>query len=249
MVNLLITKNIFKVHILFYITALICFLTGFFKQFIIFTSIIIVHELGHLTGALIFKWNIEKIILLPFGGITIFKEQIDKSLVEEFIIAVLGPLFQIVFFMFFKDNYVFSLYNKIILIFNLMPIIPLDGSKILNILLNKFISFKSSHFMTLIISFLFIIIVILKCNLSLITILILFFILKEVIISLKKHRYYVNKFILEKYLYKKAYKNKKIINNIYYMKKQTNHIIKCKNRYYLEDEILNKMFDKQRKMC
>ena len=63
MVNLLITNNVFKIHILFYITAFICFLTGFFKYFIIFTSIIIVHELGHVTGALMFKWNIDKIIL------------------------------------------------------------------------------------------------------------------------------------------------------------------------------------------
>lgn len=244
MVNLLIIKNVFKIHILFYITAFICFLSGFFKYFIIFTSIIIIHELGHITGALIFKWNIDKIILLPFGGITIFNEKIDKSLKEEFIIAILGPLFQIVFYLIYKDNDIFNFFNKVILMFNLLPIYPLDGSKILNIIFNKFISFKKSHIITLYISFILIFIILIKYKASLISLLILFFIVKELIIELKKHKYYVNKFILEKYLHKKNYRNKKIIKNIYDMKKQTNHIIKSNNKYYLEDEILHLMFDK-----
>lgn len=243
MESMLAIKSIFKVHILFYITGLICILNGYFKHFIIFTSIILIHELGHITGALIFKWNIEKVILLPFGGITIFNEKIDKPLKEEFIIAILGPIFQIIFYLLFKDNYTFSLYNKIILIFNLIPIYPLDGSKIVNILLNKFISFKKSHLITLYIS-LIALLIIFRFNLSLITILILFFIVKEIIIDFKKHKHYINKFLLEKYLYKKVYKKKKIIKNIYSMKKQTNHIVKDKNKYYLESEILIKMFDK-----
>lgn len=244
MVNLLITKNIFKIHILFYITGLICFLTGFFKQFIIFTSIILIHEFGHITGALIFKWKIEKIVLLPFGGITIFNEKIDKPLYQEFIIAILGPMFQIIFYFIFKDNYVFSLYNKIILVFNLIPIVPLDGSKIVNILFNRYISFKRSHLCTIYISFIFLILLFIYNKFSLLTILILIFILKEIILEYKKHRYYVKKFILEKYLYKCIYKRKKVIKNIDDMKKQTNHIIKMGNKYYFEREILDKMFDK-----
>ena len=50
-----------------FIIGFICFLTGNFKNFIIFSSIIIVHELGHIIGALIFKWKIDKIILLPLA--------------------------------------------------------------------------------------------------------------------------------------------------------------------------------------
>lgn len=198
-------------------------------------------------GALIFKWNIDKIILLPFGGITIFNEKIDKSLKEEFIIAILGPLFQVIFFLLYKDNYIFNLYNKIILIFNLLPIYPLDGSKIINIILNKFFSFKNSHYVTLYSSLIFILLIILlvfKFNISLITLLVLLFIFKEIILDLKKHKYYINKFLLEKYLYKNIYKNKKVINNVTDMKKQTNHIIKYKNKYYFESEILIQMFDK-----
>lgn len=239
----MITKNIFKIHLLFYIVGFICFLTGFFKHFIIFTSIIIIHELGHIIAALLFKWHIKKIILLPFGGITIFDEKLDKSLFEEFMIAIMGPLFQIIFYLLFKDDYIFNLYNRIILIFNLIPITPLDGSKIVNILLNRFISYKRSHIITLLISVIFIFLILIN-KLSLITFLVLAFILKETILEFIKHKYYVNKFLLEKYLYNRVYKRKKIIKNVYNMKKQTNHIINYNNNYYFEYDFLIKMFDK-----
>lgn len=243
MVNLLTIKNSFKIHILFYFAAFIAFVTGYFKNFIIFTLIIIVHEFGHILAALFFKWKIEKVIILPFGGITIFNEDIDKSLVEEFIIAISGPIFQIVLYLIFKDNYLFNLYNKIILVFNLIPIYPLDGSKILNVILNKFISFKTSHLITIYISLILIFIIILN-NLNLMLFLIFIFLIKGVIIDYKKHKYYINKFFIEKLIHKKEYKNKKIINNIYKMKKQTNHLVRYKNKYYKDIEIIRNLFDK-----
>ena len=146
----MITKNIFKIHILYYVVAFISFLTGNFKNFIIFSSIIIVHETGHIIGAWLFKWKIDRVILLPFGGITIFNEHIDKPLKQELIIAFLGPLFQVIFYLIFKNNNVFNNYNIAILLFNLLPIHPLDGSKILNVFFNEFISFKNSHLSTII---------------------------------------------------------------------------------------------------
>ena len=148
----MITKNIFKIHVLYYVVALVSFLTGNFKNFIIFSAIIIVHETGHIVGAWIFKWKIDKVILLPFGGITIFKENIDKSLKQELIIALLGPLFQILFYLIFKDNATFNHYNMAILLFNLLPIYPLDGSKILNIFFNELVSFKKTHMLTIVVS-------------------------------------------------------------------------------------------------
>ena len=237
----MITKNTFKIHIFFYIIGFICFLTGNFKNFIIFRSIIIVHELGHIIGALIFKWKIDKIILLPFGGITIFKENIDKSLKEEFIIAILGPLFQIIFYLLYKDNLVFNYYNIAILLFNLLPIYPLDGSKIFNVLFNIFFSYKLSHILSIILSFIFIILIILyKIDLSLILIFIIVELFKEII----KHKYYFNKFLLERYLNNFNYKKHKVIKNINSMKKQTKHIFNINNKFYTEKEIIRKVFDK-----
>ena len=244
MVKYLTTKNIFKIHPLFYLTAFICVITANFKNFIIFSSIIIVHELGHIIGAIIFKWKIDKVILLPFGGITIFQENIDKSLKEEFIIAILGPLLQLVFYFLYSGNSIFNQYNLIILLFNLLPIYPLDGSKIVNILFNEFISFKRSHILTIITSFITLSVVILSIKYNLLLYLILLFIVLEIIKEINKHNYYFNRFLLERYLYNNEYSKNKIIDNIKKMKKQTKHIFKINNKYFTEREIIRNLFDK-----
>lgn len=244
MVKYLTTKNIFKIHPLFYLTAFICVITANFKNFIIFSSIIIVHELGHIIGAIIFKWKIDRVILLPFGGITIFQENIDKSLKEEFIIAILGPLLQLVFYFLYSDNPTFNQYNLTILLFNLLPIYPLDGSKIINILFSEFISFKRSHILTIITSFITLLVVILSIKYNLLLYLILLFIVLEIIKEINKHNYYFNRFLLERYLYNNEYSKNKIIDNIKKMKKQTKHIFKINNKYFTEREIIRNLFDK-----
>lgn len=241
----MITKNIFKIHILYYVVAFVSFLTGNFKNFIIFSSIIVVHETGHIIGACIFKWKIDKVILLPFGGITIFKELIDKPLKQEFIITILGPLFQLVFYLIFKDNSVFNHYNIAILLFNLLPIYPLDGSKILNVFLNKFISFKNSHILTIVVSGITVTILLFKIRYNLLLLLILFFLIVEIIKEIGKHKYYFNRFLLERYLYNYDYRKRKTITKLTQMKKQTKHLFKIGNNYFLEKEIINKLFDKK----
>ena len=241
----MITKNIFKIHVLYYVVALVSFLTGNFKNFIIFSAIIIVHETGHIVGAWIFKWKIDKVILLPFGGITIFKENIDKSLKQELIITLLGPLFQILFYLIFKDNATFNHYNMAILLFNLLPIYPLDGSKILNIFFNELVSFKKSHILTIVVSEITLFFLLFKTRINLLLLLILFFLIVEIIKEFVKHKYYFNRFLLERYLYNYNYKKRKTITKLTQMKKQTKHLFKIGNIYHSEKEVIKKLFDKR----
>ena len=128
-------KITFKIHFLFFISAFICAITGLFKDFIMITSLILFHELGHIFFAILFRWKIEKVIIFPFGGLTVFNQKINSSLKEEFFIAIAGPIFQILFFILINDqNILFKHYHTLILLFNLLPVYPLDGSKILNII-------------------------------------------------------------------------------------------------------------------
>ncbi len=220
-------------------------MTGNFKNFIIFSAIIIVHETGHIVGAWIFKWKIDKVILLPFGGITIFKENIDKSLKQELIIALLGPLFQILFYLIFKDNATFNHYNMAILLFNLLPIYPLDGSKILNIFFNELVSFKKSHILTIVVSEITLFFLLFKTRINLLLLLILFFLIVEIVKEIVKHKYYFNRFLLERYLYNYNYKKRKTITKLTQMKKQTKHLFKIGNIYHSEKEVIKKLFDKR----
>ncbi len=226
-------------------------ITGNFKGFLIFSIIILIHELGHILPALYYKWNIEKVILLPFGALTLFKEKINKPLKEEFIILISGPLIQIIFtYILLKINYNEDIlnYSKLILFFNLLPIYPLDGSKLLNIILNKITNFKKSHLLTIYISFLTIIFLFFKIKISLIFILIIIFIIIKVLEELKNHNNIFNKFLLERYTYNINFKKRKTINNIKQMKRDYKHIIYSKGKYLTEREILRKRFDFKKKI-
>lgn len=242
-------KTIFKIHPFFNLLAILSITTGLFRNFIYISILIFIHEIGHITGALIYKWNIKKVIILPFGGITIFNELINKSLKEEFVILVLGPLFQILFYfilcIFKLENSLITTYHYTLLFFNLLPIIPLDGSKLLNIFLNKITSFNKSHLITIYVSILFIIVLLFKNILinNLILYLIILFILLKNIKEIKEHKYMFNKFLFERYMYNLKFKKTKYINkiNLKKMKKDHKHMF-YDQKYYTEKEILNRYF-------
>lgn len=232
-----------KIHPLFYVVAFITFITGFFKDFSYIMLIIFVHELGHIGVASYFKWNIDKIIILPFGGLTLFNEKINKPLLEEFIIALAGPLFQIVCFSFFKNTQILE-YHYLLLLFNLIPIMPLDGSKILNCLLNYVFSFKLSHVLTIIVSITFASLL-LFFKFNLVIILILFFLIIKTLKEYNNRLVIFNKFLMERYMYKLDFHKRKTIKGLNPNKMFRNykHLFYYDKKYYSEAQILKKMFD------
>ncbi len=228
-----------RIHPFTYIVLLVSLITGHFKELLVFLSIIIIHELGHIIGGVIYKWHIDRVIIMPFGCLTIFSEYLNKPLKEEFIICILGPLFQFIYFIIFKDfkDY-FNYYNYGLFIFNMLPIYPLDGYKIFNIILSFFIPYKKVLIITLLISF---IILILFLRLDLIYIVILVLLFKGIIKEYKDINNIYNKFLLERYLYDFKFKKIKIIGNVDNMYKDYRHLIKGK-RLYTEKELLTKRF-------
>lgn len=234
-------KNIFKIHPLCYVVAFILFIMGYFRQYILFMMIILIHELGHIIASKYYKWKIDKIIILPFGCLIKFSEKINKPIKEEFIISIMGIIFQILF-----CSNINKYYNILVIIFNLIPIYPLDGYKILNILLNKissfYYSFIISFYTSFFITILLFIYLILKRDILFIIVLIP--LITNNIVEYKKKDSIINKFYLERYLYKFNFKKRKIIKNIYQMKRDYIHIIKNNQKYLTEKEILRNMFDK-----
>ena len=232
-------KIIFKIHPFFYLFALICIFTGYFKNFLLIMFIILFHELGHILISQIYGWKIEKIIILPFGCLTIFDEKINRPIKEEFLIAIMGIIFQS--FLFLIDNDILRNYSLSLLLFNIMPIFPLDGSKILNLLLNKVFSFKESHIISIIISVIFIsFLFVFKFNLIL-YIAILFLIVKTYK-ELKLHNFLFHKFLFERYLYRFYFKKLKIVKSPKKMMRDCRHLIKMEKNYFTEGEYLEKLF-------
>ena len=223
-------KNI-KVSKYSYIIVFLALITGQIKELLGLLIIILSHEFGHYFASKIFNWNIDKIYLYPFGGLIKYNEKIDKPFLEEFIIAISGITNQSIvyilcIFIFKNNTYFFNIiknYHYSILFFNLIPIIPLDGSKILNIILNKIFNFRKSYIILNIISIVLLIIFIFKSNFSLL--IVILFLIYKIYLNIKNKSILFNRFILEKYLYD-DYKKICIINNIKNMKRNRKNIIK-----------------------
>ena len=244
--------NKIKIDKITLIFIFICFITGLIKELLSIMILISIHELGHLLFSYIFKWNISKIIIYPFGGLIKYDDIIDKPLYEEFIITIMGPLFQIIIYLIFYylhknyyiEDYFFNIlksYHYGILIFNLIPIIPLDGSKILNILLNKLFSFRVSYILLLIISIIISILGIFLLINNYSYIFVLSFIITEIIFYIKNKNIIFNRFIYEKYLYDNKYKNIMKIDNLNRMKRNKKHLIRINNIYYSEKSAIKKI--------
>ena len=243
-------KNILNkiyIHPILLLTILMFILLGRFKFLVYFMVLILVHELGHIITSLIFKWKIDKIIILPFGGLTKYNEIINRPLIEEFLVSISGILLQLIFYNFIQNyinyNY-FPIINNFIIIFNLLPIYPMDGSKILNVLFNKITNFKNSILLTVIISYMCIIILsLLLFNVNKLLFMILVFLFLEVNQYYKEKDLIFNKFLIERYLNDLQFRKEKIVKNVYKMKKDYRHIFYIDNKYMTENTFLRKMFD------
>ena len=243
-------KNIFKIHFhpLFYIVVIICVFTGHFSYFFLFLSIILFHEMGHVLVGFLFKWKIKEIIVLPFGALTIFDEGINKPLWQEFFIAISGSLFQTIYYYLFINWYEFTVLHYSLLFFNLLPITPLDGSKILNVLLNRFLPFKKSNLLTILIS---VILVLLLFALSVIyrfnfiIIFVLLFLGLKIYNEFRDRFLVFQKFLYERYFYPQYYRKLKRISsiNITKMYRDRQHLFYEGEKCYSEKEILRKRFD------
>lgn len=201
----------------------------------------------------LFKWKIEKVIILPFGAVTIFHEDLNRKIKEEFWIVIMGPIFQIVFTFivyYFSLNDDFLYYSLVILFFNLLPIFPLDGSKLFNLFLNKFISFKRSHLVLIWVSILSILFLIFKVEVSLIFSLIILFLSVRILKEIKDHNSIFNRFLLERYLNEYHFLKVKKIHSMRLekMMRDYNHLFYDGNKYVSERFMLKKRFDFKKRL-
>lgn len=143
----------FTVHPLFFFVILMAFLHGFIYDVLLLFSIVLIHEIGHAAVAYFLGWRIKKIELLPFGGVAEVDEHGNKPLAEELLVVLAGPLMNVIMlcisWLLINLNIwnvgfglQFMEYNLIILIFNLLPIWPLDGGKLVHLAFCLYLPYK-----------------------------------------------------------------------------------------------------------
>ena len=86
-------------HYTYILIALGFILTGYFHNLLIFTSIILIHELGHYSIAKLNRLNVEKIIVYPYGGLVKMNNLINTNINKELSVAVSGILFQSIYYL------------------------------------------------------------------------------------------------------------------------------------------------------
>lgn len=222
-------------------------------SFFIIMYLLIIHELGHFLTAYILGISTDKICIYPFGGISKFNLELNTSQHIEFLILIMGPIMQCVaYFIIINIGYmqsyssIIKIYHYGILIFNLLPIYPLDGGKLVNIILSYKFTYKKSLILSLAISYITVLLlfIINKNNITLNIIIIVVFLIYKITYEYKRVNYIYEKFLLERYLKNYHFKDRIVINNINKLYRNKKHIIKINNKYYTEKELLQKKYKK-----
>jgi stage IV sporulation protein FB len=131
-------------------------ITGYFIELLTLFSIVFIHELGHVAMAKRFGWRVKEVQLLPFGGVAVVEDSGNIPARQEIWVALAGPIqnawmagFALVMMQFSGSDTLWWGYflqaNVMIGLFNMLPILPLDGGKVWVSLL----SFRLCYYKTL----------------------------------------------------------------------------------------------------
>lgn len=123
-----------RINLQIFIFAIIFYLT---KQIRIYTILMIfafIHELGHLFAGILLGLKAKGIDIMPFGVSINFEDYSNKYIAKKIIIAMAGPLVNVIIVILgiynnWEEEIIYA--NILIGLFNLIPLYPLDGGRIL----------------------------------------------------------------------------------------------------------------------
>ena len=134
----------FRLHPLFTLMLFLSAVTGHFMEMITLFAIVLIHEIGHAVCAKQLGWRVREVQLTPFGGVAVTDEDGSIPAKEEALVAVSGPAMNVLMIGFaylmlasgiwtHAWTMYFAQANTTLLLFNLLPVLPLDGGKLLRV--------------------------------------------------------------------------------------------------------------------
>lgn len=158
----------FRIDLKIFIFLIIFYFTKQIEIYAFIMFFAFIHELGHLMAGLIMRMKPEKIELMPFGFSISFKIPVDeynKKIrkgnmleIKKVIVAIAGPITNFIIILLIGrlnidelKSIIIIYTNFLIMIFNLLPIYPLDGGRVLKGILHiKFGKRKAEKYINLI---------------------------------------------------------------------------------------------------
>lgn len=145
----------YRFHPLFSIVMLFSVITGYFVEIATLFGIVFIHELGHVAAAKHFGWRIKEVKLLPFGGVAEVEELASVPVREEVTVALSGPLQNVwmilLAYPLMETGMVprewgtyFIEANLLIALFNLLPVLPLDGGKVMLAVISTWLPYQKT---------------------------------------------------------------------------------------------------------
>ena len=239
-------KSIFRINIFTYIFLILSMLSGYFREMFIVFIILIVHELGHFFLMKLMNIEVSSITIYPYGGMIKSNMLINTNSLKVILISFGGVLFQIfllsIVFVIYKISIISSFYYNIflkynfyIILFNLLPIFPLDGYKIVNSFLDFFISFKNSIYLSFFINTVCLLLFLIYLYIYKVSnYVIVIFLFVNLINYIREIKYIMNKFFVERIIYDLRYRGLISVNtkeNMY--KNRLNYICGVNEKSYL----------------
>lgn len=142
----------------------ISIISGAFNGFLCCIIAILLHEAGHMLFMCMFGYKPDKINISLFEISISDKSRHQRTFFQNFLIIFFGPVANFICFILFYLLYLFS--NEIFLplavanlsvgLFNLLPVLSLDGGQLLYILLCRCISDRTAEKVVDIVTFIFI---------------------------------------------------------------------------------------------
>lgn len=151
----------FRIDLRIFIFFILFYFTNQIETYILVLVFAFIHEIGHLIAGLCLGMKPEKIEIRPFGLAISFKlKPKDYNLkvkkanlleIKKIVVAMAGPLTNVIIIIIAKMlnlnifTYLMILFsNLVLIIFNLVPIYPLDGGRILKGILHIFFGKKKA---------------------------------------------------------------------------------------------------------
>lgn len=156
---------VFRIDLKIFIFLIILYFTRQIEIYWLIMIFAFLHELGHLLAGILLKMKVKKVSIMPAGfsiKFALSENDYNKKILEanvleikKIIVAVAGPLTNLLIMIAMLlmerkgntiNNIIYS--NLLILIFNLLPIYPLDGGRIMKSILCLITQRKYSYMFT-----------------------------------------------------------------------------------------------------